>query len=178
MSIKKVDSVSHLNETATFVKDCGMFEVRSEVEASLAPIHSEIVENGVWTIDVQDVCINFYINGEKAKWAGFKTLYAELFSEEAFDKFLKNTYEEMEEFYLHSTKYSTVEDLTENQQLRMLKDLVRDSQKLLNNGAEYTSDWKVIQVAKALGFETPSHLVPSTRTGRKFQHAVFYTHNL
>ena len=160
MSIRKVNSVSHLNETATFVKDCGMFEVRSEVMAFLTPIHPDIVENGVWEVDVQDVHIDFYVNGEKAKWAGFKALYTELFSEKAFDTFLKNTYEEMEEFYIHSSKYSRVEDISEAQQMRMLKDLVKSCEKLKyvspntpNWTREITTDWAVLQVARDLGFQ-------------------------
>jgi len=179
MSIRKVNSVSHLNESAYFIKDCGMFEVRSEVMAYLAPIHPDIVENGVWQIDVQDVHVDFYVNGEKAKWAGFKTLYTELFSEKAFDTFLENTYEEMEEFYIHSSKYSRVEDITEAQRMRMLKDLVRSSKKLeyvsttTHQGArEATADWPVLYVAEKLGFQTHQVTIDSKKR------RVFFIDNL
>jgi hypothetical protein len=109
---------------------------------------------------VQDVHIDFYVNGEKAKWAGFKALYTDLFSEKAFDKFLSETYEEMEEFYHHTSKYSELADLTETQQMRVLKDLVKSCGKLKyanpntpHRTRELTTDWAVLHVAEKLRYQ-------------------------
>lgn len=173
MNIISESSQSHLHEDVTYTIDNGMFTTEATVMAALAPIHPDIVENGVWSIDITDVDLNFKVNGERVNYQGFKELHDKLFGEGKFDRFWDKTVGEISEYYEANTKYNRVEDLAPTQQHNLFKALLALAPKGECCGFRYTDDWKLLEVAKKLPFiEVEVANVPHLVSGRVGKHNI------
>jgi len=73
-NIKLYDHYEHLSISR-------IYDIKDDLCTARVTIYA-MIEN--YHVDITDNEIDFYINGERCKYKGFKDLYVSLFSEEAF----------------------------------------------------------------------------------------------
>ena len=94
--IKKYDEhVSHY-AYVTYFKDEGMYEVKASVHVNIEEGEKRLYH------DVTDVDLEFFVNGKKCTYAGFRNIYEELFGKGMFIVYEENLYEEFEGHYLEN----------------------------------------------------------------------------
>ena len=76
-NIKLHDHFEHLSISR-------IYEIKDDLCTARVTIYAMVENNQV---EITDNEIDFYINGERCKYRGFKDLYVSLFSEEAFKNY-------------------------------------------------------------------------------------------
>jgi hypothetical protein len=101
--IKKHDEhVSHY-AYVTYFKDEGMYKVKASVHVNIEEASKPSKERGYENFhDVTDVDLEFFVNDKKCTYAGFRSIYEELFGKGKFIVYEENLYEEFEAYYLEN----------------------------------------------------------------------------
>ena len=99
--IKKYDEhVSHY-AYLTYFKDEGMYKVKGTVRVNIEEASNPSKERGYDHFhEVADVDLEFFVNDKKCTYAGFRSIYEELFGKGKFIVYEENLYEEFEAHYL------------------------------------------------------------------------------
>ena len=99
--IKKHDEhVSHY-AYVTYFKDEGMYKVKGSVHVNIEEASKASKERGYenWH-EVTDVDLEFFVNDKKCTYAGFRSIYEELFGKNTFRAYENDLYDVFREHYM------------------------------------------------------------------------------
>ena len=99
--IKKHDEhVSHY-AYVTYFKDEGMYKVKGSVHVHIEEASKPSKGRGYENFhEVTDVNLEFFVNDKRCTYAGFRSIYEELFGKNTFTEYEERLWEEFEAHYL------------------------------------------------------------------------------
>ena len=117
--IKKTGEDIGYNVNGYYEVDKGIFTVK----ASLYSIVSKFdhISEAVYHHDINGTDLEFYVDGKRCKYAGFKELYGKLFGVDNFSMFCSDTIKEIEDYHMITSQYPSIKSLTKSQLLKCWK---------------------------------------------------------
>ena len=114
--IKKTsEDISH-HASSYYELDKGIFKVKASLYSCISKFSN--ISETVYHHDMQDIELDFYIDGKRCKYDGFKELYGKLFGIDNFSIFCSDTMKEIEDYHIAISQYPTLNSLTKSQLLK------------------------------------------------------------
>ena len=178
--IKKVSELTNNQYTTTYKVDCGMFQVDAELYSS--EFEMKDLSNKLFSCDIQDIDLEFSIDGKRCNYDGFKELYEKLYGKGSYQDFSKELVDhiEAEHFKLSDRPYLqniSVDKATEYlSELLTTSNYVTGTTMLDNKEIVYTDKWQIVDLAK-IAEPNKVHLAKCKRTNsssdKEYQHSIF-----
>ena len=158
-TIKKTGEEIGYNVNGYYEVDKGMFTIK----ASLYSIVSKFdhISETVYHHDINDTELDFYVDGKRCKYDGFKELYGKLFGVDNFSVFCSDTIKEIEKYHRAVSTYPSLESLTKSQLLKCWKQKFEVVNKATaemtdykNGEMLYADDYEFCMITKLLYPET------------------------
>jgi len=179
-SIKKVSELTNNQYTTTYKVDCGMFQVDAELYSSEFEIKD--LSNKLFSCDIQDIDLEFSIDGKRCNYNGFKELYEKLYGKGSYQDFSKELVDYIKVQHQNLSDRPYIQSLSVDKATEYLSELLTTSTYATNttmvDGKKivYTDKWNIIELA---GIAEPDkvHRVKCKRTGsdsdREYDHSIF-----
>ena len=177
--IEKVSETSNHQYTTMYKVDCGIFQV--DVELYSSEFEMKDLSNKLFSCDIQDIDLEFSIDGKRCNYDGFKELYEKLYGKDSYKDFNKEIvdYIEAEHFKLSDRPY--LQNISINKAKKYLSELLTTSTYATNitmvNGKKivYTDKWNIVELAK-IAEHNKTYEVKCKRAGsssdREYTHSI------
>ena len=114
--IKKTsEDISYL-VSSYYELDKGIFKVKASLCGCISKFGD--ISETVYHHDINDIDLDFYVDGKRCKYDGFKELYGKLFGINKFSIFCSDTMKEIEDYHIATSQYPTLNSLTKSQLLK------------------------------------------------------------
>lgn len=110
-SIKLISQDKSHQMNSYYELDYGLFRVDANVYSNAYSINESIKE--IYEHDIHDIEFDFYVNGKRCKYEGFKELYNKLFGDK-FKDFIVELEEKVSSKYLKDTIYTDINSISSN----------------------------------------------------------------
>ena len=114
--IKKTGEDIGYNINGYYEVDKGMFTVKANLYSVVNKF--DHISETVYHHDINDIELDFYVDGKRCKYDGFKELYGKLFGIDNFSIFCSDTMKEVEDYHIAISQYPTLNSLTKSQLLK------------------------------------------------------------
>ena len=114
--IKKTSEEISYCVNSYYELDKGMFTVKANLSSIVSKFQH--ISETVYHHDINDIDLDFYIDGQRCKYDGFKELYGKLFGIDNFSIFCSDTMKEIEDYNIATSQYPTLNSLTKSQLLK------------------------------------------------------------
>ena len=118
--IKKTGEDISYSTCGYYEVDKGMFTVKASVYGMVSKF--DHISETVYNHDINDTELDFYVDGKRCKYDGFKELYGKLFGVDNFSVFCSDTIKEIEDYHITVSAYPGLKSLTKSQLLRCWKE--------------------------------------------------------
>lgn len=118
--IKKTGEEIGYNVNGYYEVDKGMFTVKASLYSMVSKF--DHISEAVYNHDINDTELEFYVDGKRCKYDGFKELYGKLFGVDNFSVFCSDTIKEIEDYHMITSQYPGLKSLTKSQLLRCWKE--------------------------------------------------------
>ena len=149
LKIKKTGESESLQKSTFYTLSKSFYEVEAIVYSELHRI-TGIKSSKVYNVEVQDIDTNFFVDGKRVQYSGFKELYEKLFGNETFSSMLSGICEDVEEYYKDSVSKLTLKSLTDSQLQNAWSDLRMSVDIGNHKGVQYADDYYFIDATKML----------------------------
>ena len=181
--MKKIEKVSELtnNQYTTIYKvDCGMFQVDAELYSS--EFEMKDLSSKLFSCDIQDIDLEFSIDGRRCNYDGFKELYEKLYGKDSYLDFNQKIvdYVEYKHFKLSDRPY--LQNISVGKAKEYLSELLATSNYATNitmvDGKKivYVDKWNIVELAK-VAEPNKTHEVRCKRAGsssdKEYMHSIF-----
>ena len=176
--IKKVDERSNHHYTSIYEVDYGMFQVSVDVYSN--EFELEDLGNKLFSCEIQDVVLDFSINGKRCKHEGFKELYEKLYGEDSYLDFTKELTSDIEVQHLNLSDRPFIQNLSVDKATEYLSELLTTSiyqtRKTMLGDKEivYADKWIIVELAK-IAAPNSVHRVncKGTQSGIMYEHSIY-----
>lgn len=151
--IKKTGEDIGYNVNGYYEVDKGMFTVKANLYSIVSKFNH--ISEPVYHHDINETELDFYVDGKRCKYDGFKELYGKLFGIDNFSVFCSDTITEIEDYHIAISTYPSLKSLTKSQLLKCWKQKfeVVDKATYVVNGsdmAQYADDYEFRLITKLL----------------------------
>ena len=172
--IKKTGESTSLQKTTFYKLSKSFYEVDLIVYSQIDKVE-EVTSFDLYSVETQDIDTNFFVDGKKVNYSGFKELYEKLFGKETFSTMLSGICKEIEEYYLDSVSEVTFNSLSTSQLKKAWKDLKENVDKNSYADIEYADNWYFLEATKLLyphAVETKDFPYAHGKNPRCYMHTV------
>jgi len=157
-TIKKVSEYTSHQYTTKFELDYGMFQATAEIYSRAESLDG--LEDEVFECCIEDIDIDFSMNGKRCMPDGFKELYEKLYGEGSYVKFLEKTCEGVKAEFFASSDRRYLRNLSVKEAAKYLKKLLTEtsyatgktmwasSVREFKKEMVYTDRWSIMALAK------------------------------
>ena len=104
--------------------DYGMFSVKATMCVTIWKVYPKLMSNEVYESDIHDGELEFYINGKKTLYKGFKDMYKSMFGDGKFEQLKKEINENIEEYYYINTEFPDIKYINKDNAAICLEELI------------------------------------------------------
>ena len=145
--LQSISKSTHM--TARYTKTTGFITAEASVFMAADQIKSEEVL--VYNVDISDVDIEYFIDGKRCTYSGFKELYNKLFGDNAYEKFNSDLYDEFHDQAMKDCEYPTLDSLNRGKLKNLFREYFNNNAKTaMYESIEYTDNWQLLNIARKL----------------------------
>ena len=174
LKIKKTGESESLNKSTHYKISKPFYDIEATVYSEIEQIKG-IKSEKVYSVEVRDIDTNFFIDGKRVQYTGFKELYEKLFGKDKFSTMLSEICSDIENYYKDSFSKLTLNSLTDSQLQNAWSDLRMSVNVGQHNGLRYADDYYFINVTKMLyphAVEKMDCPYAHGRNSRSYEHVV------
>jgi len=176
--IKKISEHCDHHYISKYEVDYGMFQVSADVYSN----EFEVDDLGkkLFSCDIQDVALDFSINGKGCKREGFKELYEKLYGEDSYLDFTKELTSDIEVQHLNLSDRPFIQNISVDKATEYLSELLTTSiyqtrkTMLGNKEIVYADKWIIVELAKVAEPDSVHRVnCKGTQSGIMYEHSIF-----